>query len=100
MQAGERGLMTKRWLLGVVLGLASNGAWAQQVGTSPATAPAAPTTAVAAAQGTTSAAPAKKTVATPGIWRVKGTKGTVYLFGSVHVMRPDVEWVFGLVLVV
>jgi uncharacterized protein YbaP (TraB family) len=31
-------------------------------------------------------------VATPAIWRVKGAHGTVYLFGSVHVMKPNVEW--------
>jgi uncharacterized protein YbaP (TraB family) len=33
-----------------------------------------------------------KIVADPAIWRVKGAHGTVYLFGSVHVMKPNVEW--------
>jgi uncharacterized protein YbaP (TraB family) len=26
------------------------------------------------------------------MWRVKGAHGTVYLFGSVHVMKPNVVW--------
>ncbi|HWB32756.1 MAG TPA: TraB/GumN family protein [Acidobacteriaceae bacterium] len=30
--------------------------------------------------------------ATPAIWRVKGAHGTVYLFGSIHVMKPNVDW--------
>lgn len=38
-----------------------------------------------------SAKPATVT-ADPAIWRVKGKHGTVYLFGSVHVMKPNVEW--------
>lgn len=33
-----------------------------------------------------------KIVADPAIWRVKGAHGTLYLFGSVHVMKPNVEW--------
>jgi len=40
-----------------------------------------------------SAAPTEATVvATPAMWRVKGAHGTVYLFGSVHVMKPNVVW--------
>ena len=31
-------------------------------------------------------------MATPAMWRVKGAHGTVYLFGSVHVMKPNVVW--------
>jgi uncharacterized protein YbaP (TraB family) len=31
-------------------------------------------------------------MATPAMWRVKGTHGTLYLFGSVHVMKPNVVW--------
>jgi hypothetical protein len=39
------------------------------------------------------AKPAEPTVmANPAIWRVKGKHGTVYLFGSVHVMKPNVQW--------
>jgi uncharacterized protein len=39
------------------------------------------------------AKPAEATVAAnPAIWRVKGAHGTVYLFGSVHVMKPNVDW--------
>jgi uncharacterized protein YbaP (TraB family) len=30
--------------------------------------------------------------ATPALWKVKGAKGTVYLFGTVHVMKKDVQW--------
>jgi uncharacterized protein len=41
------------------------------------------------------AASGKKTMATPAIWRVKGTHGTLYLFGSVHVMKPNVDWETG-----
>jgi uncharacterized protein YbaP (TraB family) len=33
-----------------------------------------------------------KTDAVPAMWSVKGVHGTVYLFGSVHVMKPDVVW--------
>lgn len=35
---------------------------------------------------------AAKIIADPAIWRVKGAHGTIYLFGSVHVMKPNVEW--------
>jgi uncharacterized protein len=35
---------------------------------------------------------AAKVSATPAIWRVKGAHGTVYLFGTIHVMKPDVDW--------
>lgn len=68
-------------LAGVVLGLAlgCGYAWAGQTappsGGAPAAAPAAASTA-----------------ADPAIWKVKGAHGTVYLFGSVHVMKPDVAW--------
>lgn len=52
--------------------------------------------AVASGPGDKTAAaapPAEATiVATPAIWRVKGKHGTVYLFGSVHVMKPNVQW--------
>ncbi|HEY4382148.1 MAG TPA: TraB/GumN family protein [Acidobacteriaceae bacterium] len=30
--------------------------------------------------------------ADPAIWRVKGAHGTVYLMGSVHIMKPNVKW--------
>ena len=33
-----------------------------------------------------------KIIANPAIWRVKGAHGTIYLFGSVHVMKHNVEW--------
>ena len=32
--------------------------------------------------------PAVQTTATPAMWSVKGVRGTVYLFGSIHVMKP------------
>jgi hypothetical protein len=31
-------------------------------------------------------------VANPALWRVKGARGTVYLLGSIHVMKPNVDW--------
>jgi uncharacterized protein YbaP (TraB family) len=31
-------------------------------------------------------------IADPAIWRVKGAHGTLYLFGSVHIMKPNVVW--------
>jgi uncharacterized protein len=47
----------------------------------------------AAAPAVAAPAPAEATiVATPAMWRVKGKHGTVYLFGSVHVMKPNVVW--------
>ncbi len=30
--------------------------------------------------------------AQPAMWKVQGTHGTVYLFGSVHVLKPNVHW--------
>lgn len=30
--------------------------------------------------------------AKPALWRVKGAPGTVYLFGTVHVMKKGVDW--------
>jgi len=88
MQGKGAMTMTKRWLAGL-LGLALAGACgAQQVGTSPAAA-------VPGAQGAAAPSTATKVEATPAIWRVKGAKGTVYLFGSVHVMKPEVEWETG-----
>jgi uncharacterized protein YbaP (TraB family) len=41
---------------------------------------------------TTPTAPAIKQQATPALWKVKGTHGTVYLFGTIHVMKKDVVW--------
>jgi uncharacterized protein YbaP (TraB family) len=32
------------------------------------------------------------TAANPAMWKVQGVKGTIYLFGSVHVMKPSVHW--------
>ena len=31
-------------------------------------------------------------IATPSLWHVKGEQGEVYLFGSVHVLPPRLEW--------
>jgi hypothetical protein len=30
--------------------------------------------------------------AVPALWQVKGVHGTIYLFGTVHIMRPEVHW--------
>ena len=80
--------MKKQWFAGLLVGLACV-CGAQQGSVSSGAAPAGPSQAVTGSPATTSS---KKTVATPAIWRVKGTHGTLYLFGSVHVMKPDVEW--------
>ncbi len=61
------------------LALATGLAWAQ--GTPAKTAPAAPA--------------AAKTDATPALWKVEGPHETVYLFGTVHIMKPDVQWESG-----
>jgi hypothetical protein len=42
-----------------------------------------------AALAFTAAAPAK---AEPAIWVVKGPHSTVYLFGTIHLLRPDAAW--------
>jgi uncharacterized protein len=71
----------KKFWAGLLFGLASVCAVAQ------------PASGVAAAPPAAQAS-AKQT-ATPAMWRVKGVHGTVYLFGSVHVMKPEVEWQAG-----
>lgn len=42
------------------------------------------------------AAPAQpvlaKIHATPALWTVRGPKGTAYLFGSIHILPPNMEW--------
>src|SRR5207237_7712989 len=53
---------------------------AQSTGAAPAQPAAAP-----------AARPVSTLVANPAIWRVKGAHGTVYLFGSIHVRRPNVR---------
>jgi len=37
-------------------------------------------------------ADAVTTEANPALWKVKGVHGTVYVFGSIHVMKKDVHW--------
>src|SRR3569832_343184 len=45
------------------------------------------------------ASPARIPTATgpaqPAIWRVKDADTTVYLFGTIHVLRPDIDWFHG-----
>ncbi len=36
--------------------------------------------------------PATEPNANPAIWKVQGPHETVYLFGTVHIMKPDVSW--------
>ena len=49
--------------------------------------------AAGAGSGKGKAAVAEPTVvATPAMWRVTGPHGTAYLFGSIHVMKPNVDW--------
>ncbi len=50
------------------------------------------TAAPSPASGSAPAASAIQTEATPALWKVKGAHGTVYLFGSVHVMKKEVHW--------
>jgi uncharacterized protein YbaP (TraB family) len=69
----------------VLLGLAASAGRAgraQAVATTPA---------VAQSSGA-SASPAVLTEATPAMWKIKGAHGTLYLFGSIHVMKKDVRW--------
>jgi len=33
-----------------------------------------------------------KIVATPALWAVHGPKGTAYLFGSIHILPPNMQW--------
>lgn len=40
-------------------------------------------------------APPATNVATPALWRVQDADTTLYLFGTVHVMKPDVDWFRG-----
>jgi len=49
-------------------------------------------TAATAPVAAPAAASAIQTDATPALWKVKGARGTVYLFGSVHVMKKEVRW--------
>lgn len=30
--------------------------------------------------------------ATPAIWKIKGAHGTIYLLGTIHLMKPNVNW--------
>ena len=55
-------------------------------------APASRATPAPAAASVSKSAAEATLVADPAIWRVKGAHGTVYLFGSVHVMKPNVVW--------
>ncbi len=37
-------------------------------------------------------APAKPPAATPAMWTVRGSKGTVYMLGSIHALPKNVHW--------
>ena len=65
---------------GVALALAVVGTMAA-IGQSPAPAPTPSTQ-----------APVATVPAEPAIWVVKGPRATVYLFGTIHVMKPEVSW--------
>ena len=69
----------------VILG--ASAVFAQSPAAPPAgTAPVPPKAAAAIAK------PAQMTHATPALWKVEGAHQTVYLFGTVHAMKPDVDW--------
>ncbi len=38
---------------------------------------------------------AQTTAATPALWAVRDADTTIYLFGTVHVMKPDIDWFHG-----
>jgi uncharacterized protein YbaP (TraB family) len=82
-------------VLGVVAGWLS-GAWAQAAPQTPITPPTASVTAQKAQdstpEGTKAAKPDIRLEATPALWKLTGVHGTVYLFGSVHVMKKEVQW--------
>lgn len=59
--------------------------WAQQ---SPSQQPSAATAPSSAAVSASS----PSVLANPALWVVKGPHTTIYLFGTVHIMRPDVDW--------
>ncbi|MBH1998962.1 MAG: TraB/GumN family protein [Sphingomonadaceae bacterium] len=42
-------------------------------------------------------APPSAAIATPALWQVKDDDTTIYLFGTVHVMKPGVNWFGGTV---
>lgn len=35
---------------------------------------------------------AARVKATPPLWKIKSAHGTIYLLGTIHMMRPDVNW--------
>jgi uncharacterized protein YbaP (TraB family) len=47
------------------------------------------------AEAATSARAAAVTQAKPALWVVKDRDTTIYLFGTVHLMRPGIEWLKG-----
>jgi uncharacterized protein YbaP (TraB family) len=84
----DHGALMKSLLrFAVVLAVLGCGVASAQQGTTPA----GPVT-----NGSPAAAPTSSAqltvVADPAMWRVKGAHGTVYLFGSIHVMKPNVVW--------
>lgn len=40
-------------------------------------------------------APPATAIATPAMWRVRDADTTIYLFGTVHVMKPGIDWFRG-----
>ena len=46
----------------------------------------------AAAPAAPAAAPAPTVKATPALWVVKGPKATLYLFGTIHILKPNIDW--------
>ena len=65
---------------------------ASGIGVAQATATKPPVSQGSAADTGQPASQAILTEATPAMWKVKGVHGTVYLFGSIHVMKKDVHW--------
>ena len=69
------------WMVAGVMLLGSDSAWAQ-----------AATSGAHADPAQVSPMPAPEPNANPALWKVQGPHETVYLFGTVHVMKPEVRW--------
>ena len=62
------------------------------IGMAQQTAPAGPDGGKAAVADGAAKQPEATVKASPAWWQVKGVHGTVYLLGSMHVMKPNVDW--------
>ena len=80
------------WVMFGLMTSASCAGWGQAAPATPPTQSTSPAPTNSEAKPTADAAPATVTEATPALWKVKGVHGTIYLFGSIHMMKKDVHW--------